>query len=124
VARSGLSDSDPVISELRNAWRFDFEGDHKYAAIRRCRGLYVLYNEGRITLEEFQALLPHHLRHELGHLPYLPWPDAGDEEWNRDVTSRISPWGRLPEWPNEEIATARARGKAEIAAARAKVGFP
>jgi hypothetical protein len=27
VARSGLSDSDPVISELRNAWRFDFEGD-------------------------------------------------------------------------------------------------
>jgi hypothetical protein len=102
------------LREFRLAWRYDFQGDHKYAAIRRCIGLRKLYKQGRITREEFQALLPHNLRHELGHLPDLPWPDADDEAWNDHVVSGISPWGELPEWPNEEIAAARARGRAML----------
>lgn len=84
-----------ALSELRSAWRHEMDGDRVYGAIRRCMGLRQLYREGRISRDEFQALLPHDLRDKCSHLYDLPWPDADDAEWNRDVTRKVNSWAKL-----------------------------
>jgi hypothetical protein len=103
---------DKALRELRSAWRYDFEGDHAYAAIRRCIGLRHLYRQGRISREEFQALLPHNLRAECSHLPELPWPDADDEAWADNVTHG---WRQLPPdkqaWHEREFIERNADGR-------------